>query len=105
MSTSTPEQAVLKNSNLKGFLTVLQAIKPSSSKQVCNTSVIAAVSSCLGRLTALLLTLQVCTLILGTEGLWVKWEDDSKSLQSSLFLGPQVCAMPCVHPAWPPHEP
>ena len=61
------------------------------------TSVVAALFSCLSRLTALLLALQVCTLILGTEGLWVKWEDDSKSLQSSLFLGPQVCMVACGH--------
>jgi hypothetical protein len=34
MNGSTPEQAVLKVSNIRGFLATLQAIKPSNPKQV-----------------------------------------------------------------------
>jgi len=33
MNGSTPEQAVLKVSNIRGFLATLQAIKPSNPKQ------------------------------------------------------------------------
>ena len=35
MTSHGPEQAVVKINHLKGFITVLQAIKPSNNKQVC----------------------------------------------------------------------
>ena len=35
-------------------------------------------------------TMQVCTVSICNEGLWIKWDDSSKALQSSLFLDRQV---------------
>ena len=33
---------------------------------------------------------QYCTVLMGPEGLSVRWEIDSKTLQSSIFLRPEV---------------
>jgi hypothetical protein len=38
----------------------------------------------------LLLLLQVCSVIIAPEGLWLRWEDDSKTLQSSVQLRSEV---------------
>lgn len=58
---------MLRISNLKNVLAVLQAIKCRSGNKH-----------------------QFCTLVLGSEGLSLRWEDDAKSLQSSVFLKPNI---------------
>lgn len=35
---------------------------------------------------------QFCTLLLGTDGLSLRWEEESKALQSSVYLRPNVFA-------------
>ncbi|KAK9824366.1 hypothetical protein WJX72_009731 [[Myrmecia] bisecta] len=54
------EQACLKVSNVRALVTVLQAIKASIK--------------------------QNCRLCMAADGVTVRWEDDSKSLQSSVFM-------------------
>ena len=44
--------------------------------------------------------LQHCTVLMGTEGLSVRWEIDSKTLQSSIFLRPEVSFYPIRHATW-----
>ena len=39
---------------------------------------------------------QYCTVLMGPEGLSVRWEIDSKTLQSSIFLRPEVRFL-CLH--------
>lgn len=52
--------------NVKGLTTVLQAIKPGSK--------------------------QVCSVIVNDDGLSIRWEDDSKTLQSSIYLKSELFA-------------
>lgn len=38
----------------------------------------------------MLLMLQVCSVIIAQDGLWLRWEDESKTLQSSVQLRSEV---------------
>lgn len=42
--------------------------------------------------------LQACSIVIAPEGLSLKWEDESKTLQTQIFLKPQVRAR-----TMPPH--
>lgn len=91
MTSLGPEQAVVKINHLKGFITVLQAVKPSNNKQVQMSAFTSHVKLVISKnITDVFLDCQICTVILCSDGLWIKWDDSSKSLQSSLFLGQQV---------------
>ena len=59
--------ATLRIPNVKSVLSVLHAVRNKASGKH-----------------------QLCTLLLGSDGLSVRWEDDSKALQSSVHLNPNV---------------
>ena len=61
--------ATLRIPNVKSVLSVLHAVRNKASGNKHH---------------------QLCTLLLGSDGLSVRWEDDSKALQSSVHLNPNV---------------
>lgn len=86
-------QAFAKVHNVKALVQMLQAIK-STAKQVnhfCTHGTLQSFHNQVGSVcTPTRNALQHCTVLMGTEGLSVRWEIDSKTLQSSIFLRPEV---------------
>lgn len=96
--------------NLKGLTSVLAALK-SSTKQValsftipeslCQPTVGHGLGIACGHATGgfnhtpqplpWALPMQVCSVVVAPEGLSLRWEDESKTLQSSIFLRCEVC--------------
>ena len=98
-TTASGSQAYAKVSNVRALVQMLQAIK-STAKQVVRT-----VHWCPLRALRPLLELapyahsglQHCTVLMGSDGLSVRWEIDSKTLQSSIFLRQEVSASSYRH--------
>lgn len=92
-------QASMKVPNVRVLVQMLQAIK-CTGKQV--TIVVSpdakniAWSQCVLACKHVSVLVQYCTVLMGPEGLSVRWEIDSKTLQSSIFLRPEVRFL-CLH--------
>ncbi len=56
----------------------------------CNLTQNIARSHRFGACKPVAVLVQYCTVLMGPEGLSVRWEIDSKTLQSSIFLRPEV---------------
>ena len=93
--------ALLRLADIKGSLQMLQAVK-SPAKQVSNLSKNTGCESdstyidlvlCLGPTLSTCL-LQQATVIIEQSGLSIRWEDASKTLQSSIFLRTSVSNQP-----------
>ncbi len=84
-------QASVKVPSVRVLVQMLQAIK-CTGKQV-TVLIAGSIWSCACKHVFVLV--QYCTVLMGPEGLSVRWEIDSKTLQSSIFLRPEVRS--CVH--------
>ena len=93
--------ALLRLADIKGSLQMLQAVK-SPAKQVCNLSkstgcesdraLASLIACCVWTLALSTCLLQQATVIIEQSGLSIRWEDASKTLQSSIFLRTSVSA-------------
>ncbi len=99
----TPQQACLKVANVRGLVSVLQAIKASSSNQVPQQCTACSSMSLCAPLTVTGCLVQLCIVTLHTDGLSVCWEDESKSLQAKVFLRKEVLQNSAVVPMWGCH--
>ena len=84
-------QASMKVPNVRVLVQMLQAIK-CTGKQVTVVTCckIKSWSLCFYACKHVSVLIQYCTVLMGPEGLSVRWEIDSKTLQSSIFLRPEV---------------
>ena len=100
------DQCCLRAANVKGLVEAIHAVKSPNKSQVCLSGVwhmsLYMMLSCTHLTT--LTAVQLCMLSVNRDGLSLRWEDSSKSLQSSVWLHSEASKAKSVPSAQRPWE-